>query len=321
MMHIIYCTNCGTKLPNDANFCDNCGNKINNKQFTNNFSKENNNYQKYGKKTMKKTNEKIGGFFSNIITKGYELNEIIEESKEEVFSDNNYKKTKYQDKEDKKNFQQLFNKNTNINNTKNNNNKTTTKNNNNNTNTQNKSTSPNKMLINFNTDSKEQLMKIKELKSEDIDKIILLRKNGIKFNSFDDLMNKAEINSIIIHNMKEKIIIEKDTIINKPKNESMDNIDNIIKKEMNNPENNKIEEENPKIDLNSADQETLAKIPTINIIMAKKIIDLREQGNYIKSYEDLQQKINLKPEQINQIKETTVIVKIEKEVNKRIMDI
>lgn len=444
---IIYCTNCGNKIVDDANFCIKCGNKIN-KEYNEYSSNENNYYEEYGEETEQDTGKRVdkifGSVISDIINKGQELNEIIEESKEEVFSDddveNRYKRYA---RDNKKNFEILFDNNlknkvdVNIDsadeisqalklspvrknklvNLKNrgykfksfsdfssslelnnyeiqlikpyikneyfesdqfelNNNKKSDVSSKLDINTADFSeissipgiteamiiklkyyrsnnkkfqtmdelsnflklskresdlikpylkfdslNSINTARINFNTISKEELSKINLLSSTDIDKIFLLRNNGITFNSFEELELKAEIHHRTILKLKEQIIIDTNSH-NEDKNEkniTFDELDNMIKEE--NDKKNEIKEEKNKIDLNSDNQETLSKIPCINIIMAKKIIDLREQGNYIKSYDDLQQKLNLKPEQINQIKETTTISKKENKQNRRIMDI
>lgn len=63
------------------------------------------------------------------------------------------------------------------------------------------------------------------------------------------------------------------------------------------------------IDINTATQEQITQIPNITLIQAKKIIQLRENGEYIKSLNDLAQKLNLKPYEIEEIKPYIKIVK------------
>lgn len=78
--------------------------------------------------------------------------------------------------------------------------------------------------------------------------------------------------------------------------------------------------DNNKIDINKASLEELTKLPSINLIKAKKIINLRNSNNRISSFEDLGEKLNLNPNQLNQIKDNAVISNDSSGVN-RIIDL
>ena len=58
----------------------------------------------------------------------------------------------------------------------------------------------------------------------------------------------------------------------------------------------------PVMDINTANADDLAKLPGINIIKAKKIVQLRESGIYIKSFDDLRDRLNLKDYEVEQLK-------------------
>ena len=68
-----------------------------------------------------------------------------------------------------------------------------------------------------------------------------------------------------------------------------------------------IEIKKDKIDINMATQEELSSLNALNLIQSKKIIQFRNNGRYIKSYDDLRDMLNLKDYQIKQIKDETFI--------------
>ena len=68
-----------------------------------------------------------------------------------------------------------------------------------------------------------------------------------------------------------------------------------------------IEIKKDKIDINIATQEELSNLNGLNLIQSKKIIQFRNNGKYIKSYDDLRVMLNLKDYQIKQIKDETFI--------------
>lgn len=68
-----------------------------------------------------------------------------------------------------------------------------------------------------------------------------------------------------------------------------------------------IEVKKDKIDINIATQEELSSLNSLNIIQSKKIIQFRNNGKYIKSYDDLRDMLNLKDYQIKQVKDETFI--------------
>lgn len=81
------------------------------------------------------------------------------------------------------------------------------------------------------------------------------------------------------------------------------------------PSNNKNEDnnkpsdnnQNKKININTASVDEIKTLPNINLIQAKKIIQMREDGNYVESFDDLADKINLKPYQLSEIRNLVVI--------------
>lgn len=95
-----------------------------------------------------------------------------------------------------------------------------------------------------------------------------------------------------------------DPVINTDKNE------NTVK-----PSDNKNEDtikpsdnnQTKKININTASIDEIKTLPNINLIQAKKIIQMREDGNYVESFDDLTSKLNLKPYQLSEIKNLVVI--------------
>ena len=57
-----------------------------------------------------------------------------------------------------------------------------------------------------------------------------------------------------------------------------------------------------KIEINTADLEELTSTTTLSIIQAKKILQLRDNGHYVDSYDDLREMLNLKEYQVMEIK-------------------
>lgn len=80
-------------------------------------------------------------------------------------------------------------------------------------------------------------------------------------------------------------------------------------------------QENVVIDINAASDNELKKLPGINLIKAKKIVQLRDSGVYINSIDDLQQKLNLKDYEVNQLKSHITISKHETENKGRRLDL
>ena len=81
----------------------------------------------------------------------------------------------------------------------------------------------------------------------------------------------------------------------------------------NNSNNNNRRQNNQnikKIDINTAGIDEIKKLPGIGLISAKKLIQMRENGNYVESLNDLENKLNLKPYQVEQLKPYLTISKI-----------
>ncbi|WP_323735861.1 helix-hairpin-helix domain-containing protein [Methanosphaera sp. ISO3-F5] len=164
--------------------------------------------------------------------------------------------------------------------------------------------------IDINNASITDLLNIQTLNDEQIMKLIRLKDSGVIFYSYEDLSDRLNLTNDELEYVKNELII----------NELEDNIFN---NETNNGhlDEESEEEDNPyKIDINSADLDELTNIPSINLIKAKKIINLRNENNYIKSYDDLKEKLNLNPEQINQIKKRTIISEVNDDLSGRIID-
>ena len=68
-----------------------------------------------------------------------------------------------------------------------------------------------------------------------------------------------------------------------------------------------IEKPKQKIDINTATRDEISKLPGINIMHVNKIMQMRENGNYITSTNDLKDKLNLKDYQINHLMDYIVI--------------
>lgn len=116
------------------------------------------------------------------------------------------------------------------------------------------------------------------------------------------------------------------------------NIENLEKKEIKANNNKKdfdnfvemndiLKSEDGKIDLNIADAEKLAKLPGINIIKAKKIVEYRNKNGFFKTKEDFYQIAGIKDHFIEKIenlitvdKTSKAIVEPRKKITERIVD-
>jgi len=164
-------------------------------------------------------------------------------------------------------------------------------------------------------DSLQQIHVLNEVNKK---KILKLKKMGIVIKSYDDLKEKLNLNDKELDYIKKEIIIndyeeENDTTSTLDVLNDLD-IDLNVEHEENNSdslnqdaEKNNDETINDKIDLNNASLDELSELPGMNIIKAKKILQFRDSGDYIISYDDLGVKLSLNSRQINQIKEVTII--------------
>ena len=180
--------------------------------------------------------------------------------------------------------------------------------------------------IEINKVSCYELSKIPELSSQAQRNICTLRRSGITFKDIGDLRSKVylsahEMSSIrlnvdfSIDKKPDKRYPEKYFNHNKNRQTKNDKVNNkrVIEKE----DNKKVKEEDlkkdeqeetiEKIDINKASKDELTKLPGINIVLANKIIQMRQSGNYIQSSDDLKEKLNLKDYQINQLKDYIII--------------
>lgn len=76
-----------------------------------------------------------------------------------------------------------------------------------------------------------------------------------------------------------------------------------------------------KININKAGVDEIKNLPNINLIQAKKIIQMRENGSYIISFDDLASKLNLSSYQITILKDYIIIDNPTSNVNGRFIDI
>ena len=163
------------------------------------------------------------------------------------------------------------------------------------------------MEININSDPIERIYQIKTLNGFTIKKIIRLRELGIVINSYDHLKDILNLDEAEIDYIKREIIITDNDFNFEPK--KLNDLKLSDKKDNDNTQKDHIEEKI--VDLNEASLDDLANLPCINIIKAKKIIQLRGDGHYIISYDDLRKKLNLTNEQLNQLKEVTTISEVD----------
>lgn len=183
---------------------------------------------------------------------------------------------------------------------------------------------------NINTADYDQLRKLPHIGDNRANKIIEYRSSK-KIESLNELTFVASLAKSEANDLREMLIYTTETvnnnaddslnqILNEIRNEraelkkERDELDRKIEEKLNvpsdidNSEKNTIPDNGDVptqiniIDINTATEEQLKELPSINIIKAKKIIQLRENGVYIKSLDDLQEKLNLKDYEIEQIR-------------------
>ncbi|MDO5826241.1 MAG: helix-hairpin-helix domain-containing protein, partial [Methanosphaera sp.] len=186
--------------------------------------------------------------------------------------------------------------------------------------------------INVNTADITQLKKIPHV-GENRAKIIISYRSNNKIESLSELTQLISLARSESRDIEDCVIFD-EPINNQPSDteESLNQILNEIRNERNqlkkerdefnkrideklnvekDDANKKTDEINNKkendtnlsvIDINTATEDELKNLPGINVIKAKKIIQLRESGIYIKSWDDLQDKLNLKDYELEQIK-------------------
>jgi len=168
-----------------------------------------------------------------------------------------------------------------------------------------------KEKIDINKASKMELSKIPGISRSNADKIIEMRENGEYITSYDFLEKALQLQPFQTREIPKHTFISSNELNNDNKSQEVTNT-----KSNNNKDN--IE----KIDINTANEDELKNIPGINLIKAKKIIDLRNQGEYITSFKDLEIKLNINTSQINQIKDVVIISKQKKKnMRVRLLDI
>ena len=170
--------------------------------------------------------------------------------------------------------------------------------------------------IDINNASVNDLLKIQKLNDNQIMQLIRLKESDIIIESYSELQNILDLSDDEIEYAKNELII------NMPEEEPTDNYDTYNQNisEGNEEQTDEDETNIYKIDLNTATVDELTDLPSINLIKAKKIINLRNENNYIKSYDDLKEKLNLKPEQITQIRKRTIISEVNNDISGRIID-
>ena len=168
-----------------------------------------------------------------------------------------------------------------------------------------------KEKIDINKASKKELSKIPGISRSNAEKIIEMREKGEYITSYDFLEKALQLQPFQTKEIPNHTFISSDE----------SNKDNKSQEETKTKSNNK-KDNIEKIDINTANENELKNIPGINLIKAKKIIDLRNQGEYITSFKDLEIKLNINTSQINQIKDVIVISKQKKKnIRVRLLDI
>ena len=79
-----------------------------------------------------------------------------------------------------------------------------------------------------------------------------------------------------------------------------------------------ITENYSKIDINTATTEEISNIPGFNPLSANQIVQMRKSNNYVKSFNDLAQKLNLNENELEQIKPYIIISSSENSSYRRI---
>ncbi len=79
-----------------------------------------------------------------------------------------------------------------------------------------------------------------------------------------------------------------------------------------------ITENYSKIDINTATAEEISNIPGFNPLSANQIVQMRKSNNYVKSFNDLAQKLNLNENELEQIKPYIIISSSENSSYRRI---
>ena len=178
-----------------------------------------------------------------------------------------------------------------------------------------------KEKININKAQYNEINGIPGITSMMASKIIKLRTEGKYIQSYDDLKNKLKLSPFKLEQVKDYILITNE--FQNLENNTQKNNNNKkepVKEKQDKPDENNINNKN-KIDINTASEKELAQIPGLTIIQAKKIIQLRQAGFYIKSFEDLSKKLNLNTSQIEVIKNEVIIKETPRKINRRRLDI
>lgn len=151
--------------------------------------------------------------------------------------------------------------------------------------------------INVNTATTQQLANIPLLNIVIAKDITDLRKEGKYITSFDDLIRRYQLRQNDINELRkylfiEEVIVDDDEIISDKDNKQEKNY-------------NPVE----KIDINTASVEQISQIPVLTIIQAKKIVQNRNNGYYIHSFDELKNLLNLKDYQIRELDKYILINK------------
>ncbi|MBQ6220335.1 MAG: helix-hairpin-helix domain-containing protein [Methanosphaera sp.] len=161
--------------------------------------------------------------------------------------------------------------------------------------------------LDINKATLNELKSVPNLTVVEANKIIQLRKKGENIKSYDDLKQKLYITTNNLNKLREYIYIKEEKSVQKPKPYNIKYKQPPKKEEVKPKIEKKQEIKKVKIDINTASQDELAKLSAINLIKAKKIIQLRESNRYIKSFDDLKRSIDLKDYQVEQLKEEAYI--------------
>lgn len=125
-----------------------------------------------------------------------------------------------------------------------------------------------------------------------------------------DMLDKANIKQMEEENLRERAaagLFKKGIPVQGPNAKMVDNITELKQEEPKNTDDLiKSSVTDSAIDINSCDEEALAELPGINLILAKKAINYRQENNGFASVDDFYRVVDLKPHFIAQIRNKIV---------------
>jgi DNA uptake protein ComE-like DNA-binding protein len=120
-----------------------------------------------------------------------------------------------------------------------------------------------------------------------------------------DMLEKANVKQMEDENLRERAaagLFKKGIPVQGPNTKVVDDIKEIKQEELQKTDNViKSSVTDSAIDINSCSEDTLAELPGINLILAKKAINYRQENNGFASVDDFYRVVDLKPHFIAQI--------------------